>query len=62
MFSYSNVDLLKGGTPAQIYLEKGVLQWWGLHLLFFDRIIDWCYYTQVTYTGSWEPLVKNIFL
>jgi hypothetical protein len=24
-----------------------------------SSFIDWCcYYTQVSYTGSWEPLVK----
>ena len=22
-----------------------------------SSFIDWCYYTQVSYTGSWEPLV-----
>ena len=31
---------------------------------FFDRLssfIDWCcYYTQVSYTGSWEPLVSEL--
>jgi len=30
-------------------------------LIFFlsklSSFIDWCYYTQVSYTGSWEPLV-----
>jgi hypothetical protein len=24
-----------------------------------SSFIDWCYYTQVSYTGSWEPLVVN---
>ena len=23
-----------------------------------SSFIDWCYYTQVSYTGSWEPLVE----
>ena len=46
----------------KFFCRKG-LQWRRLHLLIFlpklSSFIDWCcYYTQVSYTGSWEPLVE----
>jgi hypothetical protein len=48
---------IKGGTPAQFFF-------WvtrATFVIFLPKLssfIDWCcYYTQVSYTGSWEPLV-----
>jgi hypothetical protein len=58
------ITYIKGGTPVQIFLEKGVCNDEGYICYFFlpklhvSSFIDWCcYYTQVSYTGSWEPLV-----
>ena len=52
---------IKGGTPAQILLERG-LQWRAAFVIFWPKLvsfIDWCcYYTHVSYTGSSEPLVS----
>jgi hypothetical protein len=50
----------------KFFCRRG-LQWRRLHFLIFflpklSSFIDWCYYTQVSYTGSWEPLVCLSFL
>jgi hypothetical protein len=46
------------GNPCPIFFCRRGLQWRGLHLL--SSFIDWCcYYTRVSYTGSWEPLVLS---
>ena len=53
------ITYIKWGTPAQIFLEKGAT-----FVIFSPKLssfIDWCcYYTQVSYTGSWEPLVCKV--
>ena len=53
------ITYIKGGTPAQIFLERGSAM---TSVIFWPKLssfIDWCcYYTQVSYTGSWEPLVE----
>ena len=54
---------IKGGTPAQICLERGSAMTRATFFIFWPKLssfIDWCYYTQVSYTGSWEPLVCNL--
>jgi hypothetical protein len=54
---------IKGGTPAQIIFGEGVCNDEGYICYFFTEVsfIDWCcYYTQVSYTGSWEPLVVSM--
>jgi hypothetical protein len=54
------ISYIKGGTPAQICLEKGSAMTRATFVIFLPKLlsfIDWCYYTQVSYTGSWEPLV-----
>ena len=55
---------IKGGTPAQIFLERGSGMTSATFVIFLplSSFIDWCcYYTQVSYTGSWEPLVCLLF-
>ena len=54
------ITYIKGGTPAQIVLERGSAMTRATFVIFWPKLasfIDWCYYTQVSYTGSWEPLV-----
>ena len=57
---------MKGGIPAQIFLEKGSAMTRTTFVIFIRKlssVIDWCcYYTQVSYTGSWEPLVSILFV
>ena len=56
------ITYIKGGTPAQIFLERGFAMT-ATFVIFWPKLssfIDWCYYTQVSYTGSWEPLVCNL--
>ena len=59
------ITYIKGGAPAQIFLEKGSAMTRVTFVIFFlpklSSFIDWCYYTQVSYTGSWEPLVICCF-
>ena len=69
MFFYRNILLvtfIKGGTPAQIFLESASAMTRSTFVIFLLKLssfIDWCwYYTQVSYTGSWESLVIIIFL
>ena len=54
------ITYIKGGTPAQICL-KGSAMTRATFVIFWLKLSsfnDWCcYYTQVSYTGSWEPLV-----
>jgi hypothetical protein len=55
------ITYIKGVPLPKFFCRRG-LQWRRLHLLIFlpkcSSFIDWCcYYTQVSYTGSWEPLV-----
>ena len=56
---------IKGGTPAQIFLERWSAMTRATFVIFWPKLssfIDWCcYYTQVSYTGSWEPLVTSSF-
>ena len=50
------ITYIKGGTPAQIVLEKGSAMTratFGIFLPKLSRFIDRCCYTQVRYTGSW---------
>ena len=57
-FTAMLITYIKGETPAQIFLERGSAMTMATFVIFFTEvIIDWCYYTQVSYTGSWEPLV-----
>ena len=54
------ITYIKGGTLAQIFLERGSAMTratFGIFLSKLSSFIDWCCYTQVSYTGSWEPLV-----
>jgi hypothetical protein len=51
---------IKGGTPAQIFLERGSAMTRATFVIFWPKLssfIAWCCYTQVSYAGSWEPLV-----
>ena len=52
---------IKGGTSAQIFLERGSAMTRATFVIFWPKLssfIDWCcYYTQVSYACSWEPLV-----
>ena len=50
------ITYIKGGTPAQIILEKGSAMTRATFVIFLSSFFDWCY-TQVSYAGSWEPLV-----
>jgi hypothetical protein len=53
------ITYIKGGTPAQIFLERGSAMTRATFGIFWPKLssfIDWCY-TQVSYTGSWESLV-----
>jgi len=53
------ITYVKGGTPAQIVLERGSAMTRATFVIFLSSFIDWCcYYTQVSYTGSCEPLVS----
>ena len=59
-FTAMSITYIKGGTPAQIVLERGSAMTRATLVIFWPKLasfIDWCYYTQVSYTGSWEPLV-----
>jgi hypothetical protein len=41
-------------------LERGSAMTRATFVIFLPKLasfIDWCYYTHVSYTGSWEPLV-----
>ena len=53
--------ILKGEPPAQFFLERRSAMTRATFVIFWPKLssfIDWCcYYTQVSYTGSWEPLV-----
>jgi len=54
------ITYIKGGTPAQVFLERGTAMTRATFVIFLPKLssfIDWCCYTQVSYTGSWEPLV-----
>jgi hypothetical protein len=57
------ITYIKGGTAAQIFLERGSAMTRAKFLIFWSKLstfIDWCrYYTQVSYTGFWESLVCN---
>jgi hypothetical protein len=56
------ITYIKGGTPAQFFLERGSAMTRATFVIFWPKLssfIDWCcYYTQVSYTGCWEPLVS----
>ena len=55
------ITYIKGVTPAQIVLERGSAMTRATFVIFWPKLssfIDWCCcYTQVSYTGSQEPLV-----
>ena len=55
------ITYIKEGTPAQIVLERGSAMTRATFVIFWPKLssfIDWCCcYTQVSYTGSQEPLV-----
>ena len=58
------ITYIKGGIPTQIFLDKGSAMMRATFVIFLPKLssfIDWCY-TQVSYTGSWEPLVKILLL
>jgi hypothetical protein len=59
------ITYIKGGTHAQIILERGSAMTKATFVIFLPKtklasFIDWCYYTQVSYTGSWEPASSYI--
>ena len=60
-FTAMLITYIKGETPAQFYLERGSAMTRATFVSFWMKLlsfIDWCYYyTQVSYTGSWESLV-----
>ena len=57
------ITYIKGGTPAQIVLEKGFAMTRAIVLPKLSSFIDWCcFYAQVGYAGFWEPLVKMCLL
>jgi hypothetical protein len=59
-FTAMLITYIKGGTPAHIFLEMGSAMTRATFVIFWPKLssfIDWCCYSQVSYTGSWEPLV-----
>jgi hypothetical protein len=52
------ITYIKGGTPAHIFLERGSSMTRATFVIFWPKLssfVDWCCYTQVSYTGSQEP-------
>ena len=64
-FTAMLITYIKGGSPAKIFLKRGSAMTSATFVIFWLKLssfIDWCcYYTQVSYKGSWEPLVKIIW-
>jgi hypothetical protein len=66
IFTAMLITYIKGGTPTQIFLERGSIMTRATFVIFWPKLssfIYWCcymYYTQVSYTGSWEPLVSHL--
>ena len=55
------ITYIKGGSPFQIFLEKGFAMTRTTFDIFWQKLSSFidccCYCTKVSYTGSWEPLV-----
>ena len=58
------ITYIKRGTPAQIFLERGSAMTRATFVIFWPKLssfIDWFYYTQVSYTGSWVFYILHFY-